>query len=390
MKKVLAIGGVFLSLWGFFGDFGQQKSEAAVRSPMTNRSPIRSIFTTGGFSIGRFDPSVPDRLPVDNSVDPIPAIAPNPSPSINPIESNVVPTPSGTASPPIPNGTGQSPAPTVLSTPAPVVIPSVLRELPNNPLVAPQNIEDLLKMRMTEDLWQAMYAPLPCLDTTADCVQRLQNEAVQNSPVLKGLDERISTINQKIEEANTNNRKSIELAVFEPALQVFLRQETVVENGQVRKIGIIERVGQLFSNPGPVINDLLGAIGIPVLRGVYGGSDAQQSRSIQISDLVVKVAEMERGKTEVAAKTKERVQQMVLEFDTFAREFQAEQAIARMELNSWKLYAIAYGSGEGDTDSYLNRKEKLERSRLQVFKSWGKVRSQITLMKAVVVPEGSP
>jgi hypothetical protein len=385
MKKVLAIGGVFLSLWGFFGDFGQQKSEAAVRSPMTNRSPIRSISTTGGFSIGRFDPSVPDRLPVDNSVDPIPAIAPNPSPSINPIESNMVPTPSGTASP---NGSGQSPP--VLLTPAPVVIPSVLRELPNNPLVAPQNIEDLLKMRMTEDLWQAMYAPLPCLDTTADCVQRLQNEAVQNSPVLKGLDERISTINQKIEEANTNNRKSIELAVFEPALQVFLRQETVVENGQVRKIGIIERVGQLFSNPGPVINDLLGAIGIPVLRGVYGGSDAQQSRSIQISDLVVKVAEMERGKTEVAAKTKERVQQMVLEFDTFAREFQAEQAIARMELNSWKLYAIAYGSGEGDTDSYLNRKEKLERSRLQVFKSWGKVRSQITLMKAVVVPEGSP
>jgi hypothetical protein len=46
----------------------------------------------------------------------------------------------------------------------------------------------------------------------------------------------------------------------------------------------------LFGNPGPVVNDLLSAIGIPVLKGFYGGSDAQQSRAIQISDLVVKVA----------------------------------------------------------------------------------------------------
>jgi hypothetical protein len=90
---------------------------------------------------------------------------------------------------------------------------------------------------------------------------------------------------------------------------------------------IIERIDHLFSNPGPVLSELLGAIGIPLLRGAYGGTDAQQSRAIQISDLVVKVVEIDRGKTEVTAKTRERVQQMVLEFDVFAREFQAEQAI---------------------------------------------------------------
>jgi hypothetical protein len=90
---------------------------------------------------------------------------------------------------------------------------------------------------------------------------------------------------------------------------------------------IIERIDHLFSNPGPVLSELLGAIGIPLLRGAYGGTDAQQSRAIQISDLVVKVAEIDRGKTEVTAKTRERVQQMILDFDIFAREFQAEQAI---------------------------------------------------------------
>jgi hypothetical protein len=216
-----------------------------------------------------------------------------------------------------------TPVKTIPVVPAtPVVTPSIpaaFKDVPNNPLAAPQNIDELLKLRMTEDLWQAMYKPLPCLDMTADCINRLQDKAVGSSPVLRELEAKITTVNQKIEEAKTNNKKSIDLAIFEPALQVFLKQDTVVEKGISRKIGVVERIGQLFGNPGPVVNDLLSAIGIPVLKGFYGGNDAQQNRAIQISDLVVKVAEMERGKTEVAAKTRERVQQLVLEFDGLFR-----------------------------------------------------------------------
>jgi hypothetical protein len=316
------------------------------------------LFTTPAYAAGE---PIPAPKP-DNYVDPR-LIAPEPD-----ISPTVVPPPT-------------SPV-----TTSPTIIPPALRDTPNNPLSAPQDIDGLLRLRVSEDLWQAMYSPLPCLDTTADCIQRLQIEAVQNSPVIKELDAKIATVNQKIEEAKTNNKKSIELAVFEPALQVFLRQDTVLENGQTRKIGVIERIGQLFSNPGPVLSELLGAIGIPLLRGAYGGTDAQQSRAIQISDLVVKVAEIDRGKTEVTAKTRERVQQMVLEFDVFAREFQAEQAIAVSEEKSLKLYAVSYAAGDGDTDVYLNRKERLEKTKLQVFKAWARVRAQITTLKAVVVP----
>jgi hypothetical protein len=241
-------------------------------------------------------------------------------------------------------------------------------------------------LRMTEDLWVAMYSPLSCLDVTPDCIARLQQEAVQNSPVIKQLEAKISTVNQKIEEAKTNNKKSIDLSIFEPALQVFLKQETVVENGQTRKIGFIERVGQIFSNPGSLLNDLLGAIGIPLLRGSYGGNDAQQNRAIQISDLVVKVAEMERIKTEVGAKTREKIQQLMLEFDVLAREFQAEQAIATSESKSFKLYSVTYAAGDGNTDTYLNRKGQLDKTKLQVFKYWARVRGQITAIKTVVMP----
>jgi hypothetical protein len=310
-----------------------------------------------------------------------------PSTSIPPAVTNkpLTPVPANVSPPPPPK-----PASPVTPPPPPLPpkppLPAALRETPNNPLAAPQNIDELLKLRMTEDIWTAMYSPLSCLDVTPDCIVKLQQEAVQNSPVIKQLEAKISTVNQKIEEAKTSNKKSLDLSVFEPALQLFLKQETVVENGQSRKVGFIERVGQIFSNPGSLINDLLGVIGIPILRGSYGGNDAQQSRAIQISDLTVKVAEMERIKTEVAAKTREKIQQLMLDFDTYAREFQAEQAIATAESKSFKLYAVTYAAGDGDTNIYLNRKGQLDKTKLQVFKNWAKVRGQITVIKTVVMP----
>ncbi len=167
---------------------------------------------------------------------------------------------------------------------------------------------------------------------------------------------------------------------------MFLKQDTVIENGQSRKMGFIERVGQIFTNPGGLLNDLLGAIGIPLLKGAFGGNDAAQSRAIQISDLTVKVAEIERIKTEIGAKTREKVQQLMLEFDVLAREFQAEQAIAQTETKSLKLYAVTYAAGDGDTKTYLTRKGQLDRTKLQVFKNWARVRGQITAIKTVVVP----
>jgi hypothetical protein len=318
---------------------------------------------------------------------PVPA-SPSPSPS-PPTTTGKTPT---VVTPPTPVSVpGKTPTPPTVATPPippppPPPLPSVLRETPNNPLASPPNIDDLLRLRMTEDIWTAMYSPLSCLDVTPDCIAKLQQEAVQNSPVIRELEAKIATVNEKIEEAQTNNKKSIDLSIFEPGLQVFLKQETVVENGQSRKVGFIERVGQIFSNPGSLLNDLLGAIGIPILRGSFGGNDAQQSRAIQISDLTVKVAEMERIKTEIGAKTREKVQQLILEFDVLAREFQAEQAIAQTETKSFKLYAVTYAAGDGDTNIYLNRKGQLDRTKLQVFKNWARVRGQITAIKTVVVP----
>jgi hypothetical protein len=238
---------------------------------------------------------------------------------------------------------------------------------------------------MTQEQWALMYAPLDCLDTSLECVQKLQNDAVQNSTSIKKLEEKIKEINTKIEEARTNNKKSIDLSVFEPGLTALLKKETITENGQSRTIGFFERMGRLFTNPGSVLDDLLVAVGVPILKSHYGGTDANQTKSIAITELAVKVAEMERGKAEVISKAKEKIQQLVLDFDTAAREFQAEQSIVRSEIKSFKIYAITYAAGDGDTNTYLNRKEQLERAKLKVFKDWAKLRAQIANLKNLII-----
>ena len=204
-----------------------------------------------------------------------------------PIAPVVVPAAPTVVPPPLPKTPA---APTVVAPPPPPPPPpptnkkSVGEDL-NNPLEAPQDIERILSTRMNADRWALMYSPLNCLDISLTCVQSLQSEAVANSPIIKGLDAKIQDINSKIAEAKTNNRKSIDLAIFEPALQVFIAQKTVVEKGESRTVGFLDRIAQIFTNPGGLVNDLLSVAGIPLLRGLVGGSDAQQSRSIQISDL---------------------------------------------------------------------------------------------------------
>jgi hypothetical protein len=312
-------------------------------------------------------PPVPNSTPTPVSTStPTPKTTPNPTPTPN-NSSSVVPPPP----PPPPPSPAPAPAPT---------------ETANNPLSEPQDISKILNTTMTTDQWVLMYQPLDCLDTSLECVQKLQQQSIDNSQLIRELNAKIQEVNTRIEEAKTNNQKSIDLSIFEPGLQVFLKQDIVVENGQSRKMGFTERLGQIFTNPGGLLNDLLGAIGIPLLRGSFGGSDAQQSRSIQISELTVKVAEMERGKVEIASRIRDKTQDLVLAFDVAAREFQAEQAIVKGEVKSFKIYSVTYAAGDGDTNTYLNRKEQLERSKLKVFKDWAKLRAQIVNLKNMVIP----
>lgn len=357
-------------------------------------SPIPATSTTMPISTGSSSgtttpnptpnaPTVPTSSSVTIPPPPTPENSLPPTPTTNPA---VSPTTPSFALSPLPFSPPS--APTKVVTPPPPPPPSSTKkstESPNNPLVSPEDIDKILANRMTQEQWALMYSPLDCLDTSLECVQKLQNDAVQNSTSIKKLEAKIQEINTKIEEAKTNNKKLIDLSVFEPGLAALLKKETITENGQSRTIGFFERMGRLFTNPGSVLDDLLVAVGVPILKSHYGGTDANQTKSIAITELAVKVAEMERGKAEVISKAKEKIQQLVLDFDTAAREFQAEQSIVRSEIKSFKIYAITYAAGDGDTNTYLNRKEQLERAKLKVFKDWAKLRAQIANLKNLVI-----
>lgn len=146
-----------------------------------------------------------------------------------------------------------------------------------NPLNPAGDLDRLIGMRMNEDLWKSMLGDLPCLEANDACITKLQGLAVQNSRELKAIDQRIEAINQKINEAKSNNQKSIQLSVFEPLVQSWLTLETLpTQPGQpTRRKGLLDRIGGLFfGNTLDSINEIFSLIGVPLFRNASGGDSA--------------------------------------------------------------------------------------------------------------------
>lgn len=237
-----------------------------------------------------------------------------------------------------------------------------------------------------------MISPLPCLDTTSACIQQLQNLSVSNSPINKKIEESIAKIEEKIEEANKANKLSINLAVFEPALQYFLKQNgatTTATPGQVstNSGGLLNNVLGIFTRPVGLINDLLNVIGIPLLRNFTGGTEQNKQAAIAISDLRVKTEELRKSKEEIAIKTRDSVLFSVLEFDVRSREFQIQQAIAKRELQRFELYKVGYRFGQSSTEAYLGQQSSLDKQKASVLREWSQMRSQLEKIKLIVLAQ---
>ncbi|NJN87528.1 MAG: hypothetical protein HC881_15990, partial [Leptolyngbyaceae cyanobacterium SL_7_1] len=210
---------------------------------------------------------------------------------------------------------------------------------PLNP--AGDSLERLVEMQISEDLWSAMLGELPCLDVSESCIRELQEMAVINNPTLAEIDARVEAINQKIEEARSNNQRSITMSIFEPLVEDITRIEAIQRvadpsrpptPGSVivpEERGFLENILDIFVNPVRGVNTVLSLIGMPLFRGISGGSDAQQNRQIAIADLQVKVAEVERHRAEMANDLREEVLLQALQFETFRREFQGYQEMGR-------------------------------------------------------------
>jgi hypothetical protein len=257
---------------------------------------------------------------------------------------------------------------------------------PLNP--AGDSLDQLIELRVNEDLWRSMLGDLPCLEATDACIGQLQGLAIANSRELKAIDQRVEAINQKIAEAKANNQKSVKLGVFEPLVQSWLKLEDVTTNGQVKQRGFLDRVLGVFNQPLSGINEILSLVGVPLFRNAAGGDAATQQRVIAIADLQVKVVEVENKRGDLAAKIRETVILQVLDYDQLRREFQIGQEIARRQGLQHRILEIEYRLGQGETTQFLGSLNALDRQKGEAFRVWARLRAQMARVKLLVLGAG--
>ncbi|KGF72255.1 hypothetical protein DO97_10895 [Neosynechococcus sphagnicola sy1] len=268
--------------------------------------------------------------------------------------------------------------------------PETMQTDPNPLNPAGDSLDQLIKLRFNDDAWQAMLGELPCLTASEPCIRQLQGLAVQNSTTLKEIDQRLEAINEKIDQARKNNQATVRLGVFEPLVQRYLSLEnvTTIDNQgrtTTQQRGFLDRLASLFIQPLTSINEILSLVGLPLFRNQIGGDPAAQQRSIAIADLQVKVAEIIKGRAEIADKIREQVILTVLDFDQTRREFQISQEVAKRETLRTRLIEVDYRFGQGDTVSYLGNLSALDRQKAQAFREWARLRSQLARIKILVL-----
>jgi Ni/Co efflux regulator RcnB len=257
---------------------------------------------------------------------------------------------------------------------------------PQNAFVKP-DVDKIVKQQFDEDFWRIFKGGLPCLETSAACLKQLQDKSIAQSPLLKEIDNRIQEANQKIDEAKSRNQKSIKLSILSPALQYFLNPQTLNNGGGKTQStgGLIDNIASLFTGKVSFLNGLLKVIGIPLFEGSQGGGDQAQSRAIQISDIQVKIAELQRQRAELADKIREKVATSLSNFDQARTEFQESQVMAARTIEQFQLYEIAYRQGDSDTQTYLSRLNALDHTKVQTFSSWSKMKRSLFEIKMLVL-----
>ncbi|AGF53718.1 slr6068 (plasmid) [Synechocystis sp. PCC 6803] len=251
----------------------------------------------------------------------------------------------------------------------------------SNPFLAPE-LDELVDNKISEDVWQQMLGELPCSVTTEDCINQLQNVAVQNSRLLADLQEKIDEAQNAVDEARRKNLDSIAIGNFSPFIQTFLYSTLgPVSNG----------VEPPVNNPfrlilGNTLSAFLGqGLGALFNWSDYAANDSQQQRAIAIGDIQIKIAELQRNKAELTQKLREQVVFEALKLEEIARNFQIEQEIAKRDKQRLEIAKVSYRFGEGDSERYLNQISAYDRQKAATFREWSRLRSQVITVKLLVL-----
>ena len=282
----------------------------------------------------------------------------------------------------------------------PVDLDTLPGQVDNNPLNdLGGSLDGLIQREINGDAWNAMLGDLPCLETSQECISRLQQMAIGNHRSLRAIQQRIDLAEERIAEARANNQRSVTLGSFTPLIENLVqldteteqvlqpnlltgRQEIVTER---RQVGFFQKLGQMIANPLNGINTILSFIGVPLFNGTFRIGDAAQERSIAISDLQIKVAQIEAEKQKIEDTIAEQVVLQVLQFDVYRRDFQIAQEIGQRQVLQHQLFAIDYRFGNYDTQQYLQSQSQIDQQKAQAYRAWAQLRAQLARLKLLIL-----
>jgi hypothetical protein len=250
-----------------------------------------------------------------------------------------------------------------------------------NPFLDPE-LEDLVEKQISEDVWDGLKGELPCAIASTDCLNQLQSKALQSSKLLREIDIKVEEATERMEEAKRRNLDSVAISTFSPFMQTFLYSTLgPVSNGVESPVNNPFRL--IFGN---LASALLGqGLGKLFNWSAIAATDAQQSRSIQIGDLQIKIVELQRNRAEIADKLREKVVKEALKLEGYARNFQIDKEIAKRERQRLEISKISYKFGESDSEKYLAKLSAYDKQKATTWRSWSRLRSQLTIVKILVL-----
>ena len=252
-----------------------------------------------------------------------------------------------------------------------------------NPFSKP-DIDKLLTNQFNDDMWRIMRGGLPCLEITATCLEQLQNKAVTGSPLLKELDTRIQEATSQIDEARTKNKKTVRLSILTPALQ-YLLGPTPTAGSPQQGNGLIDNILGIFNGKIGLINGLINVVGLPLFTASQGTNTEANRNAIAISDLQIKVAELQRARAQLADMTREKVAIALVKFDEGKTDFQIAQVVGARAIDQFKVFELRYIRGNNNTEGYLAKQSELDKVKANTYGSWGKMRRSLFEIKLLVL-----
>lgn len=175
-------------------------------------------------------------------------------------------------------------------------------------------------------------APLPCLDSGNDCLRTLTDAAIERSPELQTLDERIDLIDRRLQLAGQR-----------------------IDQANAR-----QWTGYLTTDP------------IAILQNLFGGGQVQQQR-MAITDLEIRAADLEAARAELerqrAAKRSQIGEQVLMLVIAYETAGDRERAILAQLSNHdllTRITEIDYRLGGSSTETYLTRIAQREQLEIQL------------------------